>query len=108
MGWNHIILEGFCGKNFEYNDKHSKWVYGWEGNEKPEDRGKHPNPHYDPNVKKPEWPEFCVKHICYTCYEKDCEYLMAGEGRRKDVVWAAKHRKKIRKQNKRMKKAKKK
>ena len=40
--WNHIILEGFCGRLWEYRNKHSKYIYGREGNENPEDRGKKP------------------------------------------------------------------
>jgi hypothetical protein len=94
MGWNHIILEGFCAKNWDYNGKSSKWIYGWEGNKNPEDRGKKPNPDYDPDIKKPEWPDFCKKHICYTCYEKDCPNLAIGRGRMKDVIWASKLKKK--------------
>ena len=100
MGWNHIILEGFCAKNWDYNNKHGKWVYGWEGNENPENRGKLPNPHYDPEAKKPEWPDFCKKHICYTCYKKDCQYLAVGQGRWKDILWVVKQQRKKRKKGK--------
>ncbi len=50
-GWSHIMIEGYCTINQEYHSKHSKWVYGWKGNKNPEDRGKKPNPEYDPNVK---------------------------------------------------------
>jgi len=92
MGWNHIILEGFCAKN--WSNKSNKWVYGWAGNKNPENRGKHPNPEYDPTYVRPGFPDFCKKRVCYTCYEKDCPHLAMGRGRMKDVVWAYKQRKK--------------
>ena len=84
--WNHIILEGFCGRLWEYRKKHSKYVYGWEGNKNPEDRGKKPNPDYDPDFKKPKRPDFCTKKICYGCLENNCLHLAYGEGRIKDVI----------------------
>ena len=92
MGWNHIILEGFCAKN--WSNKSNKWVYGWAGNKNPENRGKQPNPDYDPSYVIPEFPDFCKNRVCYTCYEKDCPHLAMGRGRMKDVVWAYKQRKK--------------
>lgn len=84
MDWNHIILEGFCAK--DWNTKSNKWTYGWKGNKNPEDRGKKPNPDYDPNYVKPEYPPFCKKRVCYTCYSEDCPHLATGKGRMKDVI----------------------
>ncbi len=94
MGWSFIILEGYCARKWDYHNKSSKWTYGWKGNKNPEDRGKKPNPHYDPDVKLPERPEFCEKHVCYTCYDNDCPHLAIGEGRMKDVKKVIKHFKK--------------
>jgi len=90
MGWNHIILEGYCARKWDYHKKHSPHIYGWDGNENPEDRGEKPNPDYDPDVKVPPRPKFCKKRICYKCYENDCEFLAIGEGRWKDVFYFVK------------------
>lgn len=73
MNWNHIIIEGYCARLWDYHSKHSKWVWGWEGNENPEHRGKYPNPNYDPNVKIPRAPKNCKKEICIECVK--CKYL---------------------------------
>jgi hypothetical protein len=97
MGWNHIILEGFCARKWDYQKKCDPNMYGWEGNEDPEKRGTFPNPDYDPDAKVPERPEFCEKRICYTCYEKECPHLATGKGRWKDLEWVIKQRKKRKK-----------
>lgn len=97
MGWNHIILEGFCGKNWEYGSKQGKWIYEFNADKEPREWKKSPNPNYDPEVEKPEWPDYCKKHICYICYEKDCPHLATAKGRTKDVIKYAKMQKKKRK-----------
>ncbi len=72
-GWSHIMIEGYCTINQEYHSKHSKWVYGWKGNKNPEDRGKKPNPEYDPNVKPNKKPKKCLGHISIECIK--CRHL---------------------------------
>lgn len=100
MGWNHIILEGFCAKNWDYNKLSSKFHYKFDKDKDIKDWEKTPNPHYDPEAKKPEWPDFCKKRICYTCYKNDCQYLAVGQGRWKDILWVVKQQKKKRKKGK--------
>jgi hypothetical protein len=65
--WNHICIEGFCMVNTDYFSRSSKWVYGWKGNKDPKARGKLPNPHYDPNVKPNEKPDYCEGHVSIKC-----------------------------------------
>ena len=77
-GWSHIIIEGFCCINQDYEHKHSKWVYGWKGNKNPEDRGKKPNPDYDPDAKPDEKPDYCKGHVCDACIQENrtlCPHL---------------------------------
>jgi hypothetical protein len=78
--WSHILIEGFCRINQEYDHKHSKWTYGWKGNKNPEDRGKLPNKDYDPTVKPDEKPEYCKGHICEACLHDGtmCPNLLYG------------------------------
>jgi hypothetical protein len=91
MGWNHIILEGFCARKWDYHKCCDPHIYGWSGNEDPEKRGTLPNPDYDPSVTCPPRPEFCKKRICYECYNNDCEFLAIGKGRWKDIFYFVKH-----------------
>jgi len=83
IGWNYIILEGYCGKDWEFSSKHGKHCYVFDADKDIEDWEKVPNTNYDPDVKKPEWPEYCKKHVCYTCYEKDCPYFATAKGGKK-------------------------
>ena len=55
--------------NTDYFSRHSKWMYGFEGNEDPAKRGKFPNPLYDPNVKPNKKPKWCKGHVCGACLE---------------------------------------
>lgn len=71
MNWNYILVEGFCAKNWEYDRKHSEFDYVFKDNL--EDCVKIKNPDYDPNIKKPERPEFCQKKITKECIK--CQYL---------------------------------
>ena len=76
-GWSHIFIEGFCLINLYYQSQHSKWIYGWEGNEDPAARGKLPNPQYDPKAKPDKKPKWCKGHVCPDCLNdgKMCEHL---------------------------------
>jgi len=65
MHWQHIILEAFCG--FEWDDNPEFW-YDLNGK-------KIPNPKYDPQKPKRTKPDYCPGEPCYTCYENDCPYL---------------------------------
>jgi hypothetical protein len=75
--WSHILIEGFCMINVDYEGKHSKWVYGWEGNEDPTKRGKYPNPQYDKSAKPDKKPKYCKGHICPDCIQESklCPHL---------------------------------
>lgn len=89
MKWNHIILEGFCAKDWEYDGQRDEFCYMYKGEkEKNGDMkwDKIPNDRYNPNARKPMRPSFCKKKICYTCLDNDCEYLAYGKGRKKDVI----------------------
>ena len=87
-GWNHILVEGYCGVNLDYFSKCSKHVYGWEGNKDPANRGERPNPDYDPNVKPNEKPPWCKGHVGKACLGSDvpgkmCPYLAYGSVEKK-------------------------
>lgn len=73
MKWNHIIVEGFCAKNWEYRTKNSKWVYRWVPGSESFETIKEPNPLYDPDMNKPKRPKYCQKKICSACIK--CKYL---------------------------------
>jgi predicted phosphoadenosine phosphosulfate sulfurtransferase len=89
MKWNHIILEGFCAKDWEYNWQCDEFCYTYKGEKKKNGKMKWekiPNERYNPNAIKPMRPSFCKKRICYTCLKNDCEYLAYGKGKRKNVI----------------------
>jgi hypothetical protein len=76
-GWSHIFIEGFCLINLDYEGKHSRWTYGFKGNKDPADRGKLPNPFYDPKAKPDKKPKWCKGQVCPDCLHegKMCEHL---------------------------------
>lgn len=95
MKWNHIILEGFCGKDWDYGLRKDEFCYVYDGEKKKNGEliwKKIPNDQYDPNIRKPMRPSFCKKKICYTCLKNDCEYLAYGKGRIKDIIKFSKHK----------------
>lgn len=72
--WNHILIEGFCFINIDYDHAHSKSMYilkenRAEGSE-PEFE-EIPNPDYDPSVKPDIPPKYCKKRICNACLGED-------------------------------------
>jgi hypothetical protein len=73
MNWNHILIEGYCARLWKYHSKNSKWVYCYVPDIESFKTEKEPNPRYDPNVKKPQRPKYCKKHICINCIK--CKYL---------------------------------
>jgi len=72
MGWNHIILEGFCFRKL--NNKKNKYNYRVVSTE-PFKTEKIKNPKYDSNYKVPKKPKYCKNKICNDCWENDCPYL---------------------------------
>jgi len=78
IGWNHIILEGFCCR--EYNCKKGKYVYEFYIDDKKELRTKKvKNSCYDPKYKTPRKPKYCKDRINQDCYFKKCPHLGIGE-----------------------------
>ena len=77
MNWNHIIIEGYCAREWDWREKHSKYYYTLDFNkENPFETRKKDrvlNPKYDPTVKKPKLPKYCKKEICLECIP--CKYL---------------------------------
>lgn len=71
MNWNYILVEGFCAKDWEYNRKHSEFDY--VSDDRLETFTQVKNPDYDPNIQKPDSPEFCQKKITSNCIK--CPYL---------------------------------
>jgi hypothetical protein len=94
MKWNHIILEGFCGKDWDYNSKCEEFCYMYKGLKKNGEMKleKIPNEHYVQNIRKPMYPSFCKRKVCYTCLKNDCEYLAYGKGEVKDVIKFSKYK----------------
>lgn len=79
MKWNHILVEGFCSRVWDWRGKHSKYLYILDTEkdytfDKPEKRR---NPNYDPKVKKPKRPKYCKKKICIDCI--GCKHLAYSE-----------------------------
>jgi hypothetical protein len=69
--WNHILIEGYCTINHEYDRKHGKYVYVWDTSDpdflENHEKHKQPNPDYDPTVIPNEKPEYCKGHIGIEC-----------------------------------------
>jgi hypothetical protein len=77
MKWNHILVEGFCAKDWDYNQRHSKYHYAWDpekdGGNFLDNARKVPNEKYDPKAKKPRRPKYCQKRVCIECIK--CKHL---------------------------------
>jgi hypothetical protein len=77
--WTHVVIEGYCSINQEYNRKHGKYVYQITNLDKPDEDFKYkkePNMEYDPNIiKRPKPPKFCTRRICYDCLAEECQYF---------------------------------
>jgi hypothetical protein len=86
IGWNHIILEGFCCRT--YSCKKGKYIYKFDVNGNIDSlslqKNKVLNPCYDPKYKTPRKPKYCKNHICQDCYFKNCPHLGIGEVEEKD------------------------
>jgi len=81
--WTYIVIEGYCMINTDYNSKHSKYTYellDLDKNDGEFKTKKLPNPDYDPNIKRPNPPNFCTRRICYDCLAKECEYFAYADG----------------------------
>jgi hypothetical protein len=76
MGWNHIIVEGFCMRLS--SPKKDKCVYEIISME-PYKSKKIKNPLYDPKYKIPKKPSYCKDRICVGCLMNDCPHLAIGE-----------------------------
>jgi len=74
MGWNHIILEGFCCRKL--SDKKDKYIYQMKSGEKLK---KVPNPNYDSQYKIPKKPKFCRDRVGQICYFESCPHLGTGD-----------------------------
>lgn len=81
MNWNHILVEGFCARTWEWRTAHSKYNYRVDLKRKNPFKTRKsdrvPNPKYDPNVKKPKRPKYCKKQICIDCI--GCKHLAYSE-----------------------------
>ena len=76
IGWNHIILEGFCMRKTALEK--GKYIYKLttEPNFKTK---KILNPFYNPNYKTPRKPSYCKNKICFECFDHWCPHLGIGK-----------------------------
>ena len=76
--WTHLIIEGYCFINTDYEQKKGKYVYTiptkGENVEKwgkdrfnPKNWIREPNPDYSPKVKPDKKPEYCEGHVGIAC-----------------------------------------
>jgi hypothetical protein len=68
--WSHLIIEGYCMCNVDYDHKSSKHMYKLnkiKNSKDPLSWEKEPNPDYDPTVQPDERPAYCTGHICIEC-----------------------------------------
>lgn len=79
MKWNHILIEGYCARNWDWISKHSKYLYTLDTTK--DDMFDNPekilNSQYDPSVKKGKRPKYCKKRICMGCIK--CKHLAYSE-----------------------------
>lgn len=76
IGWNHIILEGYCMRKL--STKKDKYIYEIVDLEKFKTQ-KIPNKEYDSNYKTPKKPKFCEDRICQVCFFKNCPHLATAD-----------------------------
>jgi hypothetical protein len=69
--WNHILLEGFCFINTDYENNSSKYNYKFDANKDIKDWEKVPNENYDPTLKPDKKPEYCKGYCCIDCIVGD-------------------------------------
>jgi len=84
IGWNHIILEGFCMRKL--STKKDKYMYELVDGFKTK---KILNVEYDPKYRTPKKPKFCEDRICQVCFFKDCPHLATadlGEKEYKEIM----------------------
>ena len=87
--WNHVLVEGFCMINVDYDSKSSKWISKLKKVKmnKPLKWKKVPNPQYDPNVKPDEKPLHCKERVCIECLGHDgkgmCPYFAFSDVEKK-------------------------
>jgi hypothetical protein len=75
--WTHVVIEAYCMIDAEYNRKHSKHDYLLKSDSDDFEFEPVENKEYDPDITKPETPEFCKKRYwpCYNCLSNDCPHL---------------------------------
>ena len=89
-GLSHILIEGYCTINQDYDHKSSKWTYSWKTEDKDFlknwKKHRHPNPDYDPDAKPDKKPEWCEGHVCIACLRDkgvSCPHFAYSEAQKK-------------------------
>lgn len=78
--WTHVVIEVYCMIDTEYHKCSCKYSYLLKGGDI-DKYEKIENTDYNPDIKRPDTPEFCKKRYypCYNCLSNDCPHLSYGE-----------------------------